>query len=429
MITLSRRALLTALGLSALAIPLQGCVRGGDPKAPGADPSGLIAHLDRRPGALLPAASAHLGVLGGRLGSLLVKPGENFALSPLSIASALAMTRNGARGETASRMDAVLGITDLDAHNQAMNALDQYLESLAGPVEFGDRKGDIALAQANRIWLQTGLAVEQPFLDALATDYGAGVQIDDFEKAFEAARARINAWVSEQTRTRIAKLLPEGSLDALTRMVLVNALYFKAPWREALIEVGNQPFTTGSGTRTEVHMLATGTSTWFEDATGEATSVPYLGDTLAMTLVKPKSSVATVFSAWEKGGVATMLASMEASQVNLTLPAWEQRSTLTLREALSTLGMEVAFTGDADFSGMTTAQRLAISDVHHQVFVAVDKEGTEAAAATGVVMSETSAPVEMHTLTLDRPFCWVIHDLKTRTPLFVGAVADPLAGA
>lgn len=428
MITLTRRALLAALGLSALAIPLQGCSQGGS-TMPGTDPSGLTAHLDRRPGTLSPAASAYLGVLGGRLASLLATPAENFALSPLSIASALAMTRNGARGETASGMDTVLGITDLDAHNQAMNALDQHLESLAGPVEWGDRRGDIALSQANRIWLQTGLAVEQPFLDALAVDYGAGVQLDDFAAAFEAARGRINAWVSEQTRTRIPKLLPEGSLDALTRLVLVNALYFKAPWLEPLNEIGNQAFRTGAGASKTVPMLATVTSTWFEDATGEATSVPYLGDTMAMTLVKPRSSVAEVFSSWEDGGLDAMLGSLEESRTQLLLPAWEQRSTLTLKEALMSLGMGVAFTDAADFSGMTTETRLLISEVHHQVFVAVDKEGTEAAAATGVVMSETSAPIGMHTMTLDRPFCWVIHDLETRTPLFVGSVADPTAGA
>ncbi|HNV11868.1 MAG TPA: serpin family protein [Propionibacteriaceae bacterium] len=429
MITLSRRALLAAFGLGALAIPLQSCSTGDGSGGPSVVPSGVAAHLDRRPGRLAPSVSAYLGVLGGHLAGTLAKPAENFALSPLSIASALAMTRNGAKGVTASEMDAVLGITDLDAYNQGMNALDRLLSSLAGTITLGDQKAEIALSQANRIWLQTGLALEQTFLDAVALDYGAGVQLDDFRADFEAARARINAWVSEQTRERIPKLLPDGSLDPSTRLVLVNALYFKAPWYETLPELGSASFTTGSGTAKDVPMVGATTSTWLAGDTFEATSVPYFGDKLAMTLVKPRSSVAEVFSGWAKGGLDAMLASMGASSTQVKFPTWKQRSTLTLKESLQGLGMEAAFSDEADFTGMTTQERLAIAEVHHQVFVAVDKEGTEAAAATGVVMRETSAQIADHELVLDRPFCWVIHDLATRTPMFIGAVSDPTAGA
>ncbi|HNV11339.1 MAG TPA: serpin family protein, partial [Propionibacteriaceae bacterium] len=347
---------------------------------------------------------------------------------PLSIASALAMTRNGARGGTASGMDAVLGITDLDVHNQAMNALDQYLDSLAGPLEFGG--GEITLSQANRLWLQRDLAVEQPFLDALATDYGAGVQLDDFTQSPDAARGRINAWVAEQTAGRIPTLFPQDSLTDLTRLVLVNALYFKAAWIEELNEVGDRPFTLGSGAKSAVPMLATGTYGWYEDAGCEATTLQYRGGMVRMTLIKPKASVEDTFDGWASGGLDTLLASIdESTLVMLTFPAWQQRSTLTLRQPLTALGMGDAFSERADFTGITTQEPLRITEVHHQVFVGVDKYGTEAAAATGVGVVGGSAPLEPRTLTLDRPFCWVIHDRDTRTPMFIGSVSDPTASA
>ncbi|HSN43116.1 MAG TPA: serpin family protein [Propionibacteriaceae bacterium] len=430
MTTLTRRSLLAALGLGALAVPLQGCSGVPDPSADAkGEPTSVAAALiDRRPGVLTPAVSAHLGVLAGRLASLTATPTENFALSPFSIASALSMARNGAHGGTASGMDTVLGITDLDAHNRAMNALDQYLMSLHGPLEYGG--GEITLRQANRVWLQQGLTVEQPFLDALALDYGAGVRLDDFTQSPEAARGRINGWVAEQTAGRIPTLFPQDSLTELTRLVLVNALYFKAAWMEELNEVGRRPFTLGSGTPEAVPMLAVGTHGWYEDATCQATALQYQGGMLSMTLIKPKATVKATFDAWTKGGLDTLLASMDESQlVRLTFPEWKQRSTLTLRRPLTALGMGDAFTGRADFSGVTTAEPLTISEVHHQVFVAVDKYGTEAAAATGIGVVGGSAPQEPRTLTLDRPFCWVIHDRDTRTPLFVGSVADPTAGA
>ena len=423
--TMSRRSLLAALGLSSLAFALQGCSQGGDRRT---EPSQLVGDLDRRAGMLSPAVSAHLGVLAGELASLLAKPTENFALSPLSIASALALTRNGARGGTASGMDAVLGITDLDVHNQAMNALDQYLDSLAGPLEFGG--GEITLSQANRLWLQRDLAVEQPFLDALATDYGAGVQLDDFTQSPDAARGRINAWVAEQTAGRIPTLFPQDSLTDLTRLVLVNALYFKAAWIEELNEVGDRPFTLGSGAKSAVPMLATGTYGWYEDAGCEATTLQYRGGMVRMTLIKPKASVEDTFAGWASGGLDTLLASIdESGLVMLTFPAWQQRSTLTLRQPLTALGMGDAFSERADFTGITTQEPLRISEVHHQVFVGVDKYGTEAAAATGVGVVGGSAPLEPRTLTLDRPFCWVIHDRDTRTPMFIGSVSDPTASA
>lgn len=379
-----------------------------------------------------PAATAMTGFTERMVAAVLAEHTDNLICSPYSVAVALAMTANGARGTTAREMLTVLGglpMADLDAGLALLSA--QFV-SLAGTKTKADgNTGQIALDIANSLWGQRGTAWEQPFLDELARWFGAGMNLVDYVGATEPARVRINDWTAAATHDKIRDLVPAGALGAMTRLVLVNAVYLKAPWEEpfepALTRTG--PFTLASGAAVQADFMLNA----FEAAaaaTGPgyvAVSLPYAGRELAMTLVLPDRSDPASLAAWLRaGGVRTALAALTPrSAVTLTMPKWTFRTRLQLKPLLSALGMPTAFTDGADFSGITSSDRLAIDEVFHQGFVAVDEQGTEASAATAVVMRRVAAPADPLTVVLDRPFLFVVHDVASRTPLFVGRVADP----
>jgi serpin B len=365
----------------------------------------------------LPGAVASLHVLGAGLWAELATADHNLALSPYSVAVALGMTVNGAAGTTRRQMLDVLGAAttaDLDA---GLNALTQHVESLA------DTK--VALAAANQIFGQHGVTWEPDFLDALARAYGAGLRTVDFVRATEAARVAVNRWTAERTHDRIQEILPEGSVDPLTRLVLVNALYFKAPWLEPF----ERPLTTDADFHLSdgsvVGVPTMNATLSAAVATGDGwTSVrlPYAGGALAMTVVLPDAGREV-----DMGTLPAILAAARPGGVDLSLPRWTFRARAALTGPLSALGMATAFDPErADLTGMTESDlALVVDDVHHQVFVAVDEDGTEAAAATAVVVRETSAVIVRRRVVVDRPFVFVIHDVALGTPLFVGRVADP----
>jgi serpin B len=442
---LERRALLRALSLSALAVgaaPLLAAC--GD--APGADPTpplpsgdtelGLVSSDVRRakaPAAAVPAGVEAVHALGaGLYGQLATTPG-NLALSPYSVAVALAMTQNGAVGETRTQMLDVLA-AESETLNEALNALTVHIESLAGPQKRADgTRAAIALDAANALFGQESMAFEQPFLDTLAREYGAGMRTVDYAGATEAARGVINGWTAEQTRDRIEEIIPSGALDPLTRLVLVNAIYLKAPW-ERPFEKGltqDGPFHLEDGSTVTVPMMrplhapiALGRGDGWQ-----AVPLPYAGGRVAMTVVLPdEGRLADVEAQVVGGGLPAILASPRPEQVGLVLPRWTFRTEAPLNDALTALGMTLPFeAGHADFSGMTSEAELFISAVLHQAFIAVDEEGTEAAAATAVVVMAMSAAPPLTPVVVDRPFLFVIHDVEHGTPLFVGRVSDPSA--
>ncbi|MDO9495964.1 MAG: serpin family protein [Nocardioides sp.] len=440
---LDRRSLLRALSLSALAVgaaPLLAAC-GDDPGKPtplgpgGETELGLVSSDVLRaeaPATAVPAATASVHALGaGLYGRLATTPG-NLALSPYSVAVALAMTQNGAVGETRTQMLDVLA-ADADELNEGLNALTVHIEALAGPQERADgTKAEIALGAANALFGEKTMTFEQPFLDTLAREYGAGMRTVDYVGAAEAARTVINEWTAEQTHDRIEEIIPPGVLDALTRLVLVNAIYLKAPWERPfekdLTEDG--PFHLEDGSTVTVPMMrpTDGPVALGRGDGWQAVPLPYAGGRVAMTVVLPdEGRLADVEAQVVSGGLPEILASPEPAQVGLVLPRWTFRTEAPLGDALKALGMTLPFeAGRADFSAMTTEADLYISAVLHQAFIAVDEEGTEAAAATAVVMTDSGAPV-MTPLVVDRPFLFVIHDVEHGTPLFVGRVSDPSA--
>ncbi|MGH3367797.1 MAG: serpin family protein [Nocardioidaceae bacterium] len=365
--------------------------------------------------------------------TLAAGPG-NLVCSPYSVAVALAMTRNGARGRTADEMDRVLHAPGPERFNAGMNALVQRLEDRAGTHRrlTGD-ESDLVLDSANSLWGQRDLRWEEPFLDVLARHYGAGMRLVDYIADPEHAAELINAWTSEATRERIPRLIPPGVLDHLTRLVLVNAIYFKAAWLEQFDKTATRrhPFTTSDGSRVEVDMMS-------EDlhraafASGEgwrAARLSYVGGELALAVVVPDAdrSLGDVEASLDGPGLDRLLTRFRPVPVlRVEMPRWTFRVQARLNDHLIALGMPTAFTDRADFTGMTTQEQLCISHVLHEAFIAVDEAGTEAAAATAVVVRVVSAQVEPPlTLIADRPFLFVLFDIETATPIFIGRVSDP----
>ena len=362
---------------------------------------------------------------------LAVTPG-NLVCSPYSVSVALAMTRNGARGSTARQMDAVLHAPPLDRFNAGLNALTRLVESRAGEQVRADRsKATVSLDVANSLWGQLDTSWEPAFLAALARNYGAGMRLVDYQSQAEAARNLINGWTADQTHDRITDIIPAGILDALTRLVLVNAIYLKAPWEEPFFSELTQqrPFQLSDGSVVDADTMtgSLGSASFAAGPGWRAARLPYAGRQLAMTVIVPDQPNSDQLDRFlDQAQLAQILTSLRpVPLLRLQLPRWKFRLQIELREQLAALGMPIAFDPyRADFTGMTTDEQLYISHVLHQAFIAVDEEGTEAAAATAVVMTDMSMPLAT-VLNVDRPFLFVIHDIDTATPLFIGRVSDP----
>ena len=415
------------VALLSLALLLTACSSAG---SAGGDVS--LARADVPRASAAPAEAAEAGAAINAFGLdlyRLVAPGTtNVVLSPASIALALGMARAGARGQTATEMDAVLHALASDEHAGWLNALDQALATRSGTFEdMGGNALPVALRIANAPFAQQGMALQPAYLDALAARYGAGLRLVDYVADTEGARQLINAWVDDQTEQRIPELLVPGILTPATRLTLVNAVYLKAPWLEPFAAEATKPgtFTRGDGTTVEVPLMTTAASMRFADGSGwQAVEIPYIGGSLAMTVIVP-DDLAAFEQALSAEKLASITGALAETPVSLTLPSFSIETKAELADVLAALGMPSAFDDRADFSGITTAERLEISDVIHQANIDVDEKGTEAAAATAVVMRATGMPVEPMTVRVDRPFLFAVRDVPTGAILFLGRVGDP----
>jgi serpin B len=310
--------------------------------------------------------------------------------------------------------------------------LSAYLEGLAGNQHRADGSGaELALEGANQLYGQERVTWERGFLDLLAREYGAGLRTVDYQRAPEKARGLVNGWVAERTRDRIPELIQAGVLDALTRLVLVNALYLKAPWENPFEKslTRPSPFHRSDGSTINVATMQQPplATTMTRGKGWRAARLPYAGRRLAMTLVLPDPGrLRQVEQQVTSGGLAQVLAAGPEVMLDVRLPRLTFRSQSELKGALQQLGMRTAFDAYmADFRPMTVEDLdLYVSAVPHEAFVAVDEDGTEAAAATAVVISTLSASVT-EPFHVDRPFLFVIHDVKHGTPQFLGRVEDP----
>lgn len=355
----------------------------------------------------------------------------NLFFSPFSVELALAMTMAGARGETAQQMQQTLRLT---GEGPAVHAAVAEWQSSVVPAA-GDSLYTFTVA--NRLWAQSGLAFAPEFLRVTREHYGAEVGEVDFRADAAAAGDTINAWVTEQTRGRITELIPAGALNDRTRLVLTNAIYFLGSWRETFDKAATQEEPFFSGARELVVPLMTQQKRfrYAEDNDVQVLELLYQaqGDGgLSMVIILPRrqDDLARISASLSSQTYGAWLAGLQRRLVQVHLPRFEMSSALSLAEVLAGLGMPLAFSDAADFSGMVTAPGgagLMIGDVLHKAFVKVDEKGTEAAAATGVVMTLTSAPPPEDPVVFraDHPFLFVIQEQVTGTILFVGRLVAP----
>jgi serpin B len=360
----------------------------------------------------------------------LIDTDQNLFYSPYSISLALAMTYAGARGETAQEMaDTLHFYLSQEKLHPAFNWLDIELAKRGEGAEGKDSEG-FRLNIVNAIWGQKDYQFLDDFLDVLAENYGAGLRILDFINSTEESRKTINEWVSQQTEGRIEELIPQGAIDILTRLVLTNAIYFNAAWMYPFDEENTTDgdFNLLNGETVIVPMM--NQSELFNYMRGEnyqAVELPYDGNELSMLLIMPdEGSFSSFEQSLDNELVDDIISQLEIKQVVLSMPKFEFKTELDLKQILPAMGMPTAFSDMADFSGMTGSRQLYIAEVLHEAFVSVDEAGTEAAAATAVIMKLTSAS-ETVTMSLDHPFIFLIRDIETGSVLFVGKVLNPKA--
>jgi serpin B len=398
--------------------------------------------------ATAPAANA-INALGIELLQRSAKPGANALLSPYSIQSALAMTYAGAEGETRVEMQKVLHYPadDAEVHRSfaaLREALEEVMQRSVRDVErmreYGVTNDPMTLTVANRLFGQTGYAFRKPFLTLVRNDYGAPFESLDFARNSQGATKHINGWVEDQTRQRIRNLIPDGALSDLTRLVLVNAVYLKAPWADEfrVSATKPKPFHLGANRRINVPTMTTTRSLGYARRDGcTVLIVPYRGGDLHFLILLPDK--VDGLADLKNGLTARSLADcarLDRQQVILHLPKFKlEPPVMSLGRELQALGMKSAFDqphGSASFDRIAPRRPndyLYLSEVFHKTFLNLDEKGTEAAAATGVLMMPMAAakrekpkPIEVR---VDRPFLFAIQHRASGACLFLGHLSDP----
>jgi serpin B len=433
------RCTLTASLAAALLTTLPACGGGtADPGTPagGTPPPGQLARSDKpRLTAVVPEediqqltrndAAFAFDLLRNSGGT------DNFFMSPHSISIALGMTYGGAREQTAAQMKQALHFELPEERlHSAFGALDLALAARNGKsVPSGHA---FELHVTNSLWGQRDHVFLAPYLDLLAENYGAGLSLLDFVTNAEGSRQAINGWVSEQTRTRIPELIPMGIIDPRTMLVLTNAIYFAASWKEkfepantsdaSFIKLDDSSIAIPTMHHTKEHRYAEGDG-W------QALELAYTGADVSMLVLLPAAATFDDFrSKLDASTLAGIVAGLKNRFVEVSLPKFRFTTQLKVKPALQSLGMIDAFESSADFSGMDGTRMLFIQDVVHEAFVSVDEKGTEAAAATAVVVNKRSAP-ERAVFNADRPFWVLVRDHPTGAVLFAGQVTSPEAVA
>ncbi len=359
---------------------------------------------------------------------LATKEKGNIFFSPYSISLALAMAYGGARGETATEMARVLGFTlPPDRLHPALAELSQHLEKV------GNEAGQ-TFSVANAAWLNTSLKVQPEYLKLIGDYYSNELRQLDFCKATRAQKT-INDWVAQKTRDHIKDLIPDGVLTCDTMLVLTNAVYFLGEWADKfdLKQTKPGPFWQTPDKKIEApFMYRMGDYSYNEAEGWQVLELPYREKHLSMLVLLPNTKGALTQE--EKGlnpeKLANLIRDLKPHKVEVTFPRFEVKASYGLNGYLKSLGMVTAFEPQADFERITTQHKLWIDLVIHKAWVKVEEKGTEAAAATGVVMTKTAAPVPKPIVVFkaDHPFLFFIRDRETGFILFWGRLSNPIAG-
>ena len=308
----------------------------------------------------------------------------NIFLSPYSISVALSMAYVGANSTTRDQMSKVLGLPLTGEFAQSFSALQERLKAVAG-------KNDIELLIANALWTEASYPLSESFLDVMKKHYASMIYPADFKMNFEKERLKINEWVEIQTKDRIKQLIPAGVLDELTRVVLTNAIYFKGVWQTQFAKAATQEkdFFISSDMSKEISMMNhTGSFNYFEDNNIQMVELPYKGNDLSMVVLLPqeKNGIKALEKRINRENWLNNYDKMRNQKIILFLPKFSATEQFQLKDTLANMGMPEAFTMKADFSGMDGTKDLYIGEVVHKAFIDVNEEGSEAAAATAVVM-------------------------------------------
>jgi serpin B len=352
--------------------------------------------------------------------------GQNVVCSPYSLSTALSMTMAGAKGKTFDEMKQVLRLTlPEDALYPAINALDQSLIANG------------AFATANALWVQTGRQLKQPFVDVTGRYYDAALHVYDMDADYPGACKIINQWASDKTGGRIKDLMnPDEKPYTPILMMLLNAVHFKADWAQPFWpNTGwTNPFYLPSGDKKDVPMMAIRTNyAYLKTDALEAVELPYEDGRYSMVVLMPaKGTLDDFLTATDDQGLADVIGRLKSGRVELAMPRFEITSKPLVADALKSLGMNTAFSPDADFSGMAdppAGANWCISDVVQKAFITVNESGTEAAAVTGITMAATASSTTeppVVPITIDHPFVYLIRDMQTGAIIFIGQVTEPI---
>ncbi|MCS7175476.1 serpin family protein [Pseudothermotoga sp.] len=366
-------------------------------------------------------ASDSVNLFGIDLYKTLASKDGNIFFSPFSLSTALAMTYLGANGKTAEQMGQVLHFKENVNIHESFSKL---IASLNEPSQ------NYKLSVANALWLQKNYPLLQSFLDAVERYYKAPVNIVDFVNELGNSVRKINAWIEEKTDKKIKDMITENDVDSLTRLILTNAIYFKGVWEVPFDPSRTEKdlFYIDETTSVEVNMMKlTAMFKYFEDEEAQILQLPYAGGRFSMVIVLPKKSVklSDVEKRFSLQKLMHWLQSLEVLEVQVYLPRFKVEQRFSLKEVLTKMGMVDAFTDSADFSKMDGTKMLKIQNVIHQAFVEVNEEGTEAAAATAVIIGIKMGPKIPIIFKVDRPFLFFIYEKSNNVILFMGRVMKP----
>ena len=377
------------------------------------------------------AAAAADAAFGADMYQVLAEDAADTVFSPASVASALRMALCGAHGETAAELARALHLDGADRQDDVAVSALRLVSARRGS---GPDSGSATFRAPNTVWVQSGLPLRAEFT-AWLSQAAATLADADFAAAPEAARTLINRVIAEQTEGKISGLLPSGAVSRRTRLVLASAVYLKAAWTQPFPEnaTADAPFYPDGQGRpglTVPMMHLTAPQAYLRGDGYQAVLLPYRDIGLAMAVVLPDGRLSALRPKVTAAGLGGLLGGTVRHQVTLSLPRFRLEAAFDLIPALRRLGVTEAFGDDADFSGVTDAEPLRIGAVAHKAYIDVDEHGTEAAAATAVVMAAMAAfrappPV---TMVVDRPFLFAIIDTATSLPLFLGQVSHPGAG-
>jgi len=352
---------------------------------------------------------------------------KNIFYSPFSISTALAMTYAGARNETALQMSQTMNFQQSDKFHSDYNHLLNLMNV--------GTEGKIKLNIANGLWAQKNFKFLDSYLDIVKSNYHSILQNVDFNDNIEREKTRkeINGWVEKETNEKIKDLLSQGDLSSLTKLVLVNAIYFYGEWEAPFKKESTIPKDFFLSDQTQINvpfMNQLGRYNYFEDSNIIAIEVPYKENKASMVIFLPQKNIGIeeFENSFDYKYYQNIIKSFQITDVSLSLPKFQTTFKIYLGNTLSRMGMPLAFSSsNADFSGMTGKRDLCISEVIHQAFINVDEKGTEAAAATAVVMTLMSArpSSDLKEFNADHPFLFLIKDNTTGTILFMGKIMNP----